>query len=150
MMSDLKSPDSTRRISDLIGRRERRKLRADRQRARDPHFHAIWRGFATFGRVGWSIAVPALIGAMLGAWLDSRLLDQHSWTLILLLAGLAIGCFNAGQWLVAEHRSLTRNGNGETAPDGKNDRNGRQENKRSDHPQAGPHGAGRPGPGGAA
>ena len=110
MMSDLKSQDSARRISDLIGRRERRKLRAERQRARDPHFHAILRGFATFGRVGWSIAVPTLIGAMAGAWIDSRHLDQHSWTLILLLAGLTIGCFNACQWLVAEHRNLTGNG----------------------------------------
>ena len=52
----------------------------------------------TFGSVGWIVALPAVGGALLGRWLDGAVpLKPLSWTLCLLLLGLALGCASAWQ-----------------------------------------------------
>ena len=56
------------------------------------------------GLIGWSVAVPTLLGAMLGLWLDRRHPGPHSWTLMLLVAGLVIGCANAWHWVASRTR----------------------------------------------
>ena len=45
------------------------------------------------GLIGWSVAVPTLLGAALGLWLDQHHPGKHSWTLALLVAGLAARLF---------------------------------------------------------
>jgi predicted F0F1-ATPase subunit len=55
-----------------------RKLRA-RQGDR-----GVWFGLGMSGLVGWSVAVPRLLGAVLGLWLDRRHPGVHSWTAVLL------------------------------------------------------------------
>ncbi len=50
-----------------IGRRAERKLRARKEK-----HHTGWFGLSIFGLVGWSVAVPALMGIALGLWLDRR------------------------------------------------------------------------------
>ena len=52
--------------------------------------------------VGWSVALPTLLGVGLGHWLDHRYAGSRSWTLALLVAGLALGCLNAGCWVARE------------------------------------------------
>jgi ATP synthase protein I len=49
--------------------------------------------------VGWTVALPTVMGALLGLWLDRHRPSRHSWTLILLVAGLMLGCATAWQWL---------------------------------------------------
>ncbi|MCA9557564.1 MAG: AtpZ/AtpI family protein, partial [Myxococcales bacterium] len=61
-----------------------------------------------FGLVGWSVAVPTVLGALLGAWLDARGATERSWTLALLVAGLTVGCLNALAWITREHRAMER------------------------------------------
>jgi ATP synthase protein I len=78
-----------------------RKLRAERQAGRE-----VWFGLGMSGVIGWSVAVPTLLGAMLGIWLDRRHPGLHSWTLTLLVAGLAIGAFNAWHWLTQEQKAM--------------------------------------------
>ena len=51
------------------------------------------------GLVGWSVAIPTLLGAALGIWLDQHYPGKHAWTLALLVVGLAVGCFNAWHWV---------------------------------------------------
>ena len=58
------------------------------------------------GLVGWSVAIPTLLGTALGLWLDRRYPGPHSWTLALLLGGLVLGCWNAWHWLSREHREI--------------------------------------------
>jgi predicted F0F1-ATPase subunit len=48
----------------------------------------VWFGLGMMGLIGWSVAIPTLLGAALGIWLDSRHPGSHSWTLALLVAGL--------------------------------------------------------------
>ncbi len=58
------------------------------------------------GLIGWSVAIPTVLGAVLGLWLDKRHMGQHSWTLSLLVAGLLLGCFNAWHWVAKEDRAM--------------------------------------------
>ena len=76
-----------------------RKLDARGQPAR-----IVWFGLGMMGLVGWSVTVPTLLGAALGAWLDRRHPAGHSWTLALLVAGLTLGCWNAWHWVTRESR----------------------------------------------
>jgi len=39
------------------------------------------------GLIGWSVAIPTLLGAALGLWLDRHYPGRHAWTLALLVAG---------------------------------------------------------------
>jgi len=56
-------------------------------------------GLGTFGIIGWSIAVPMLLGVALGSYLDKKFEPYFSWTLTLLFAGVTIGCINAWHWI---------------------------------------------------
>lgn len=83
-----------------IGRKEQRRLRA--RRAGD---RSVWFGLGMFGVIGWSIAVPMILGIALGLWIDSQANSQRSWTLMLMVAGLGVGCLNAWAWVRRESAS---------------------------------------------
>ena len=55
-----------------------------------------------FGMVGWSVAVPTLLGIALGVYIDSRTTSGYSWTLMLMIAGLVVGALNAWYWVRKE------------------------------------------------
>jgi len=88
-------------LADRVAAQARRKLRARRQCAQ-----GVWLGVGMMGLVGWSVAVPTLLGAGLGIWLDSSYPGGRSWTLALLMAGLTLGCLNAWMWVAREHRAI--------------------------------------------
>lgn len=67
----------------------------------------VWFGLGMFGIVGWSIAVPTVAGAFLGIWIDSSITGRYSWTLMLFMAGLCLGCYNAWYWIQKERREIT-------------------------------------------
>ncbi len=73
-----------------------------RQEARREGRQALTSGFGVFGLVGWSVAVPTLLGIALGVWIDRTTKSQYSWTLMLMIAGLAMGSFNAWYWVRKE------------------------------------------------
>ena len=56
-------------------------------------------GLGLFGIVGWSIAVPTVLGIFLGVFLDKKFTQSFSWTLTLLFAGVVLGSFNAWHWI---------------------------------------------------
>jgi ATP synthase protein I len=58
------------------------------------------------GLIGWSVALPAVLGALLGLWLDAHHPGGHSWTLMLLVIGLVIGCLNAWRWLSQQDKAM--------------------------------------------
>lgn len=57
--------------------------------------NCLWSSVAVFGSVGWSIAIPAVLGVALGVWIDNRWHSRFSWSVMLLVAGLLAGCINA-------------------------------------------------------
>ena len=86
--------------------REVRAKAARKLHARRNPTPGIWSGFGMMGLIGWSVVVPTLLGAALGAWLDRRFPGGQSWTLALLVAGLALGCFNAWRWVAKEEKAI--------------------------------------------
>lgn len=75
------------------------------ERARKAPGESALSGLAMFGMVGWAVAVPVVAGTALGLWIDARWPGETSWTLVCLLAGVALGCLNAWYWVQREGRS---------------------------------------------
>lgn len=84
-------------LLDIVTRKQEDKLRS--RRAGRPN---IQRGLGTSGIVGWSIAVPTLLGVAAGVWLDRRSGSELSWTLMGLAVGLLVGCITAWFWVGRE------------------------------------------------
>jgi ATP synthase protein I len=87
-------------FAEQIGAKAALKLRARRGA------HGVWFGLGMMGLIGWSVAIPTLLGAALGHWLDTRHAGRHPWTLALLVAGLVIGCLNAWHWVAKEDEAM--------------------------------------------
>jgi ATP synthase protein I len=85
-------------LQDNVDAKQSRKLDARRHGER-----SAWFGLGMFGLVGWSIAIPTLLGIALGIWIDERWPSRFSWTLMLLIGGVGIGCLNAWWWVNREN-----------------------------------------------
>ncbi|MDJ0747403.1 MAG: AtpZ/AtpI family protein [Xenococcaceae cyanobacterium MO_167.B27] len=88
-----------RNFQRQIFRKSDRKLKARREAKN------IWFGLGMFGMVGWSVAIPSLLGIGLGVWIDTHIQSKYSWTLMLLVIGVALGCLNAWYWISKESQS---------------------------------------------
>ena len=75
-------------------------------RAKHEGNQGVWFGLGMSGLIGWSVAVPTLLGAMLGLWMNRRHPGTHSWTLMLLVVGLVIGCANAWHWVSQQNKAM--------------------------------------------
>jgi ATP synthase protein I len=58
---------------------------------REPSGASFWRSLSTLGALGWSIALPAAGGALLGHWLDLHFGTGVRFTLMLLVGGVGLG-----------------------------------------------------------
>lgn len=95
------SPDHDRHTRDFekaVASQEERNIRAQHE----PRGILFWVGM--FGLVGWSIAVPTMVGIAAGICIDKRWPSEISWTLMLLFLGLVLGCLTAWHWIRRESR----------------------------------------------
>lgn len=104
--NDAKSNESP--FSQQVGDMATRKLKAQQHISK-----TVWSGLGMMGLIGWSVAIPTLLGSALGIWLDKHYPNEHSWTLMLLVAGLCLGCFNAWRWVEKEDKEIHRHDNGD-------------------------------------
>ncbi len=91
------SSENSKEFSRQVEAKEARKLKA-RQEDRPK----VWFGLGMFGLVGWSVAVPTLVGIALGLWIDTTWPSRYSWTVMLLFVGVVVGCVNAWYWIKRE------------------------------------------------
>jgi len=56
-------------------------------------------GLGAFGVIGWSIAVPTVTGAFVGGWLNRVVPRDFSWSIALILGGVAVGVLIAWAWI---------------------------------------------------
>lgn len=84
-------------FAEKVRAKEERKLKKRREGER-----SAWFGLGMFGLVGWSVAIPTVIGVAIGVWLDARFEGQRSWTLTFLFIGIVVGCINAWFWVKRE------------------------------------------------
>lgn len=90
-------------FSRQVSRKEARKLKAKGRKREE-----VWFGLGMFGLIGWSVALPALAGALLGAWIDRTWPSRYSWTLMLLLGGIILGSLNAWYWVSQERKKIEK------------------------------------------
>ncbi len=89
------------KFGDTLEKKASRRLKARRTRDR-----SVWFGLGMFGLVGWTVAIHTILGILLGMWIDNRWPGGYSWTLTLLIFGMATGLFNAWHWVQKESKSL--------------------------------------------
>jgi ATP synthase protein I len=95
------SSEESNPFSKQIAAQAARKLKAKRTATR-----SIWFGLGMSGLIGWSVMVPTLIGIAIGIWVDKHYPSRYSWTLMLMLIGLIVGCANAWHWVDSEHKDM--------------------------------------------
>lgn len=101
------NPQEQRREQQRSRQREfqlriRRKLSRHQKAQREKN--ELFFGLGVFGVVGWSVAIPTLIGIAIGVWIDTTWPSPYSWTLMLLFLGVILGCLNAWFWVESTHR----------------------------------------------
>ena len=94
---DAHDEDQRKQFAERIRAKERRKKRARQTRGKGMLF-----GMGMFGLVGWSVAIPTVLMVALGIWIDTHYPSPYSWTLMLLVVGIAMGCLNAWFWVREE------------------------------------------------
>jgi ATP synthase protein I len=90
-------------FSKEVAKKEKRKLKALKEK------NGVWFGLGMMGMVGWSVAVPALLGAALGIWLDKSYPQSFSWTLTFLMVGIIGGVIIAWSWVNKEDKEVHKN-----------------------------------------
>src|SRR5580704_16575045 len=97
MNEENKETNFSRQVAAQAARKRRAKRGAKR---------SIWFGLGMSGLIGWSVTVPTLLGAALGVWVDRHYPSSFSWTLMLLVIGLIIGCLNAWHWVDTQYQEM--------------------------------------------
>ncbi|MBN1698957.1 MAG: AtpZ/AtpI family protein [Spirochaetales bacterium] len=92
-----------RSVLETIRNRKKRKEYA--RRHRPDH---IWFGLGMFGLIGWSVAVPTIVLTLAGIWIDASFKSRFSWTLMMITAGIILGCLNAWFWIKKEEEAIRR------------------------------------------
>lgn len=96
-----KEASARQQFEKAVGKKESRHLRARRRGDR-----GVWFGLGMFGLVGWSVVIPTLLGLALGLWIDATWPSSYSWTLMCLVLGVGLGCYNAWHWIGQESRLI--------------------------------------------
>ena len=84
-----KLPPSAQRMIREVASTQRRMERGNHKWS--------WSSITVLGVVGWSVAIPTLLGLALGLWIDHHWPSRFPWSLALLAAGLVCGCILAWQ-----------------------------------------------------
>lgn len=86
-----------------IGSKEWRRIKGKKHKN-----ETVWFGLGMIGVVGWSVAIPTLIGTALGLWIDRTWPSRFSWVLMLLVLGVAVGAANAWHWVRKARESIIK------------------------------------------
>lgn len=90
-------PPDSESLTESVAKKEERKITARKEASR-----GIWFGLGMFGMVGWSVAIPTVIGIAVGIWFDRMLGTRISCTISCLVLGMALGCILAWYWIQRE------------------------------------------------
>lgn len=103
MIQKPKSDQQGEEFRRTVASKEQRKLRAEHQGT-----VGVWTGFSAMGVVGWYVALPTVLGSLLGAWMDHEWPSKISWTLTMLGVGLFTGGVFAGIWMNRQKNKIIK------------------------------------------
>ncbi|MFP3883005.1 MAG: AtpZ/AtpI family protein [Actinomycetota bacterium] len=106
------SKNRRREFERLVGRKAERHIEARR------HQDNVWFWLGMLGLIGWSVAIPTVIGVAIGLWLDRVAPASFSWTLTMLVVGLALGLLTAWFWVSRESSDDTESPPASTESEG--------------------------------
>jgi ATP synthase protein I len=90
--------DRMSELSKKVEESAREVKEAERQKSR------LWRYASVIGISGWLFAIPVVAGAYLGRYLDANLPAGISWTITLIILGIALGIYNVWYFYVRKHK----------------------------------------------
>ena len=90
-------PAYQKTLSADVAKKETRKMMARKNEGR-----SMWFGLGMMGLVGWSVALPTILGIAVGVWMDNRWDRPISSTLTCMFLGLVAGCAIAAYWIKRE------------------------------------------------
>jgi ATP synthase protein I len=85
------------RLADAVGRARNR-----REQWRRAGEWPLARALGMMGRFGWTIVVPALLGAFVGRWLDQKFQSGVFWSAALVFLGVTAGFYLVWKKMDAE------------------------------------------------
>ena len=93
----MENSEHNEKLADEVKKKSSRKIKARRRKKNN-----LWYGIGMFGLVGWSVSIPTVLFLGLGIWIDSTHKSSYSWTLMMLVVGVVLGCLNAWYWIKKE------------------------------------------------
>ena len=76
---------------------------SSRLRQREQGHRSFWQSLGVLGMVGWPIALGSVGGALAGRYLDYHFETGVRYTLMLMTAGVMLGCFTAWKTVTQKH-----------------------------------------------
>ncbi len=96
-----------------IGSKESRRIKGKKHKD-----ETVWFGLGMIGVVGWSVAIPTLIGTAIGLWIDRTWPSRFSWVLMLLILGVVVGSVNAWYWVRKAREDIIKDDNEDSSSQG--------------------------------
>ena len=87
-------PPQADRLADAA--REAERLAQTGERVPEP---SLASRLAQIGVLGWMIVIPALVGVLLGRWIDARTGGGIMMAAALMLVGVCLGFWSAWRWM---------------------------------------------------
>jgi ATP synthase protein I len=100
-------------FTQKIGLKELRRIKGKAHKG-----DTVWFGLGMIGVVGWSVAIPTLIGTAIGLWIDRTWPSRFSWVLMLLILGVSLGALNAWYWVRKAREDIMKDGDDDSQSQG--------------------------------
>ena len=107
-MNNLMNKHTVQNISKLGATFPSSKMHSHKAHAERLELGEVCLGFGMLGLMGRCIAIPAMLGFGLGAFIDWRFETSPVWMLALFATGAAIGSVNAWHWVAQESASICK------------------------------------------
>jgi ATP synthase protein I len=92
----MKNNVKNKKFSDDIDKSAKNLLEARKEKK------SFWRYAYIIGVGGWLFVIPVVAGAYLGRYIDRKIQGGISWTITLIIIGIAVGIYNIWQFYIKE------------------------------------------------
>ena len=89
--------NSRRKMHRAVHLREKRRDQWEKEGERP-----LWKNLSMIGALGWLIVIPALIGVLLGRWLDRTFATGITFSAALIFLGVLLGSYLVWQRMTKE------------------------------------------------